>query len=585
MKSLSKIAVLGAATVAVGLLYASPVQAHVETEDLVNADANRAEWLMYGRTYDNQRFSPLTEITPANVSEMTPVWAFSTGGKFAGLEGTPLFHDGVLYVSADYARVFAIDARTGMVKWRYVPEYDEGLDAVVCCGPSNRGLALKGDFVYVQLLDTRLVALNIADGTVAWEATMDDWRQGIASTAAPLVVKDHVIVGHAGGELGVRGHIRSFNAQTGALEWTAWTIPGPGEPGNETWPGDTWMRGGGTTWVTGMYDPELDLLYWGAGNPAPWNADVRLGDNLWSNSLIAFDPDSGDIQWGFQFTPNDPFDYDGNAPGPILIDVTIDGEAIKAMVQSNRNGFLYVLNRENGEFIYAVPTIDGINWTTGIDPVTGRASIDMTMYPMSGGPKIEPIIPNLEGGTNWFPAAYNPDLGYIFFNTNDWAMMLKAIPEEDIVYVPGEYYGLHDFQAYRLGENFGYTKAFDVANKKFVWEVPSTEMLFAGLLATKGGLVFTGDERGFFMAIDAKSGEVLWRFQTGSGINASPISYELDGKQYVAILSGMGGDPLYYYLEEPKGGMLWVFAIDGVLQDSPASNVVDIPGAVPLFEQ
>ena len=218
MKSLSKIAVLAAATVAVGLLYVSPVQAHVTTEELVNADANRAEWLMYGRTYDNQRFSPLTEITPANVSEMTPVWAFSTGGKFAGLEGTPLFHDGVLYVSADYARVFAIDARTGMVKWRYVPEYDEGLDAVVCCGPSNRGLALLDDFVFVQLLDTRLVALNIADGTVAWEATMDDWRQGIASTGAPLVVKDHVIVGHAGGELGVRGHIRSFNAQTGALE-------------------------------------------------------------------------------------------------------------------------------------------------------------------------------------------------------------------------------------------------------------------------------------------------------------------------------------------------------------------------------
>ena len=583
MKSLSKIAVLGAATVAVGLLYVSPVQAHVTTEELVNADANRAEWLMYGRTYDNQRFSPLTEITPANVSEMTPVWAFSTGGKFAGLEGTPLFRDGVLYVSADYARVFAIDARTGMVKWKYVPEYEEGLDAVVCCGPSNRGLALKDDFVFVETLDARLVALNTSDGTVAWETRIADWRLGIASTGAPLVVKDHVIVGTAGGEFGVRGFIRSYNVQTGALEWTAWTIPGPGEPGNETWPGDTWKLGGGPTWVTGIYDPELDLLYWGAGNPAPWNADLRLGDNLWSNSLIAFDPDTGDIQWGFQFTPNDPWDYDGNAPAPILIDVTIDGQTIKAAVQPNRNGFLYVLNRENGKFIYAVPTVEDINWTTGIDPVTGRPEINEAMYPKSGGPMIEPIIPNLEGGTNWFPPAYNPDLGYIFFNTNHWAMGLSALPEEEVVYTPGDWYGIGAYQAYRLGENFGYTNAFDVAKKEFVWKVPSSEMMFAGLLATKSGLVFTGDERGFFMALDAKTGEVLWRFQTGAGINASPITYEVDGKQYVAILSGMGGDPLYYYMEEPKGGMLWVFAIGGELQDSPASNVVDIEGAVPMF--
>ncbi len=583
MKSLSKIAVLVAGTVAVGLLYLSPVQAHVATEDLVNADANRAEWLIHGRDYLNLRFSPLTEITPGNVSELTPVWAFSTGGTFAGLEATPLFREGVLYVSADYARVFAIDARTGVVKWRYEPEYEEGLDSVVCCGPVNRGLALKDDFVFVETLDSRLVALNTGDGTVAWETTIVDWRIGAPSSGAPLVVKDHVIVGTAGGEWGVRGFIQSYNAKTGELEWTTYTIPGPGEPGNETWPGDTWKLGGAPTWVTGVYDPELDLLYWGAGNPSPWNSDLRPGDNLWSNSYLALNPDTGEIVWGFQFTPNDPWDYDGNSPAPILIDVTIDGELIKAAVQSNRNGFVYLLNRENGEFIYAVPVLDGINWTTGIDPVTGRPTLNQAMVPKSGEPMTEPIIPNLEGGTNWGGGAYNPDLGYYFFNTNHWAMGLAHLAEDEVVYTPGDWYGVGGYQAYRLGENFGYINAFDVANKELVWKVPSPEMLYAGVLATKSGLVFTGDALGFFIALDAKTGKVLWKFQTGSAINAPPITYELDGKQYVAILSGMGGSPLYWYLGGPRGGMLWVFAIDGELQDSPASNIYGLEGALPTW--
>jgi alcohol dehydrogenase (cytochrome c) len=216
---------------------------------------------------------------------------------------------------------------------------------------------------------------------------------------------------------GVRGRIKSYNAKTGELEWTVYTIPGAGEPGNETWPGDTWKRGGAPTWLTGAYDPELNTLYWGTGNPSPWNSDMREGDNLWSDSLLALDPDTGKIKWGFQYVPNDPFDYDGN-PTPILIDVTIDGKPVKAAVQSNRNGFLYVLNRENGKFIYAVPTIDGINWTTGLDPETGRATINEAVRPLSGGPKVEGIVPALEGGTNWLPTAYNPDFGYFFLNTN-----------------------------------------------------------------------------------------------------------------------------------------------------------------------
>src|SRR5919106_690658 len=302
------------------------------------------------------------------------------------------------------------------------------------------------------------------------------------------------------------------------------------------------MRGGATTWQTGAYDADTNTLYWGTGNPGPWNSDLRKGDNLWSSALLALDPDSGAIKWGYQYTPNDAWDYDGNN-APILIDVTIDGRPVKAAVQSNRNGFFYVLDRTTGEFIYAVPTIDGINW---------------------------------------IPMAYNPDLGYVFFATNHWAMAMTAWKPEDVVYKAGEPYMGVDYQMYRLEDDIGYIKAFDVANKKFVWETPSPLPLFSGLLATASGLVFTGDQLGFAQALDARTGEVLWRFQTGSGINASPITYELDGTQYVAILSGLGGDPSFYF-KGPKGGMLWVFALESEALEGDGMNPVPIEGALPTF--
>ncbi len=584
MKNKMKRATVIAVTMISAALASSSGQAKpVTTEDLLQADSNRAEWLMYGRDYHNQRFSPLTEITPQNVAKLRPVWAFSTGGKFGGLEATPLLRDGVLYFSADYARVFAIDARTGVMLWTYEPKYDPGLDAMLCCGPINRGVALKEDHVFVETLDARLVALNRADGTVAWEQKVGDWQAGITATVAPLVVKDHVIAGMSGGEYGARGYLKSYNAATGELEWTTYTVPAAGEPGSETWPGETWKVGGGPTWVTGAYDPELNTLYWGTGNPGPWNSDLRKGDNLWTCSLLALNPDDGKIKWGFQYTPNDAWDYDGN-PAPILIDVTIDGKPVKAAVESNRNGFLYVLNRETGKFIYAVPTVEGINWTTGLDPVTGRPTVVESKKPVSGGGKTEPIIPGLEGGTNWFPTAYNPDLGLFFMATNHWAMGLTAWPADKVNYKPGDVYMGVDYQMYRLGDTIGHIKAFDVAKKKFVWDSPNPLFLFSGLLATKSGLVFAGDQRGFFFALDAKTGKELWKFQTGSGINASPITYELDGKQYVAILSGLGGDPSFYY-SAPKGGMLWVFSLEGKLNESSGVSAVPIENALPVFGQ
>ncbi len=553
----------------------------VTNEDLLGAQANAGDWLMYGRNYLNQRYSPLDKITKENVAQLKPVFGYSTGGKFAGLEATPLYRDGSLYFSADYARVFALDAKTGTVRWYWEPKYEEGLEAILCCGQINRGLAMWGDKVYVGTLDARLVALNMKDGSVAWEQKIDEWKNAYSSTGAPLIVKDMVITGIGGAEFGVRGYVRAYDAKSGKELWTRHTIPAPGEPGNDTWPGETWKTGGASTWQTGAYDPETNTLYWGTGNPGPWNSDLRKGDNKWSCSLLAINPDNGEIKWGFQYTPNDAWDYDGNN-APVLMDVTIDGKPRKVAVQANRNGFLYVLDRVTGEFIYAAATVDGINWTHGLDPKTGRPNVNEATRAKSGGEKVEPIIPGLEGGTNWFPIASNPEKGIVYLNTNDWAMSLKAWKPEDVAYKPGSLYMGVDYQMYRHKDKTGYLKAFDVANKKWLWELPSALPMFAGVLATKSGLVFTGDQLGHFMAVDADTGKQLWKFQTGSGINASPITYELDGKQYVAILSGLGGDPSFYF-SGPKGGMLWVFSVDGSVEDTTAFNPQIIESMLPVY--
>lgn len=556
----------------------------VTTDDLLKAQDNTAEWLMYGRDYRNWRYSPLTELTPQNVAQLRPVWTMSTGGQLGGLEATPLFRDGVLYFSADYARVFAIDARSGNIVWHYEPEYDQGLNAVLCCGPIHRGVAIKDDLIYVAQLDAKLVALNRADGKVAWEAKIDDWSKGITTNSAPLIVGDHVIVGISGGEFGARGYLKSYDAKTGALQWTTYTIPAPGEPGSETWPkDDSWKTGGGPTWLTGSYDAQTNTLYWGIGNPAPWSTDRIPGDNLWTDCMMALDPDTGKMKWAFQYTPNDAWDYDGMAT-PILVDVTIDGKPVKAAVVSNRNGFFYAIDRSSGKFIYAFPLVEGINWTSGIDPVTGRPNVREEMKPKSGGPTVEPIVPGLEGGTNWFPPAYDPDLGYFFTSVNQWGMGLTAWEKKKLTYKPGDWYVGVDYQMYRMGDTIGHIKAIDIANKKVVWDVPSSLPLFSGMLVTKGGVLFTGDQRGRLLAYEAKTGKELWKFQTGSGINASPITYELDGKQYVAILSGLGGDPSFYY-SAPKGGMLWVFAIDGKVDEGSAYNQQVIEKMLPEFKK
>jgi len=440
---------------------------------------------------------------------------------------------------------------------------------------------LKDDMVLVARLDAKLVALNRTDGKVVWEAKIDEWKNAVTTNSAPLVVNDHVIIGVSGGEYGVRGYLKSFNAKTGALEWQTFTVPAPGEPGSETWPkDDTWKSGGGPTWLTGSYDAETNTLYWGIGNPAPWPAETHAGDNLWTESMLAFDPDTGKMKWGFQYTPNDPWDYDGMAT-PILVDAKVDGQDRKLAVVSNRNGFFYAIDRSNGQFVYAIPLVEGINWTTGIDPKTGKPmNVNDALKPKVGGPQVKTIIPALEGGTNWFPPAYDPELGLFFTSVNQWGMGLTAWEKTKLAYKPGDFYQGADYQVYRMGDTIGRIKAIDVANKKVVWEVKSALPLFSGMLVTKGGVLFTGDLRGRFLAYDAKTGKALWKFQTGSGINASPVTYELDGKQYVAILSGLGGDPNFYY-SAPKGGMLWVFAIEGKVDEGDLYNTEVIEKMLP----
>lgn len=575
-----KIALLFLRVVLLSVASALPAFAGPNDADLVAANRNAAEWMVYGRTYDNQRFSPLTQVTPRNVSQLRPVWAMSLS-TLDGLEATPLVHDGVMYVTSAYARVFALDARNGRMLWTYEPEQPEGLGTVLCCGPVNRGAAIYGDLVYVLTLDAKLVALKRKDGKVAWTQTLGDWKAGISATGAPYVVKGMIIAGIAGGEYGVRGYIKAFDALSGTERWTTYTVPGPGEPGNDSWPGDTWKTGGGSTWQSGAFDPELNLLYWGTSNPGPWNSDLRKGDNKWTAALLAINPDNGKLVWAYQYTPNDGWDYDGNN-APVLADIKIDGKKIKAALQSNRNGFFYVLDRASGKFIYAEPTVDGINWTHGLDPVTGRPKVNEAMRPLVGGKTVLPIVPGLEGGTNWFPMAYNPDNGVVFVPTNQWAMALTGHEQKDVVYQPGQVYMGMDYKMHRQGGPIGRLKAWDVQGRKWLWQIESPLPLFAGVLATKSGLVFSGDQLGFVFAADARTGKVLWRFQTGSGINASPVTYELGGKQYVAILSGLGGDPSFYF-KQPKSGMLWVFALDNLSPEAAAAGawrVDEIDGAL-----
>jgi alcohol dehydrogenase (cytochrome c) len=508
----------------------------ITPERLVRATAEPANWLTYSGTYNGHRHSPLAQITPANVARLRPVWVYQSreAGK---IETSPIVIDGVLYLTEKPHIVTALDGRTGRPVWSY---RRARVKVSTCCGEVNRGPAVLGDGLFYTTLDAHLVALDRRTGVLRWEVEVADYRLGHSMTAAPLAVKDKIIAGISGGEFGIRGFLDAYDARTGKRAWRLWTIPGKGEPGNETWSGNSWKTGGAPTWVTGTYDPELNLLYWGTGNPAPdYNGDARKGDNLHSNSLLAVDPDSGKLRWAFQYTPHDLHDWDSNQV-PVLIDAPFGGRARKLVAHANRNAFFYLLDRVTGEFLLGAPYAKQ-TWATGLDP-RGRPLRRPGMEPSEKGTL---VYPGLAGATNWYSPAYNPDTRLFYVQAHeDYAQIFH---KRDTPYKPGGRFEGGSARDVEGSEHYGVVKAIDPTTAKIVWQFPLHSAPSGGVLSTSGGLVFSGNREGFFFALDARTGKPLWRFQTGGLIWANPITFAVDGRQHVLI---------------PAGQAIFVFALD-----------------------
>jgi alcohol dehydrogenase (cytochrome c) len=510
------------------LLFSQVALAQVTYERIRRAEAEPANWLTYSGNYQGHRFSPLKQITPANVAGLKPVWMYQMRdpGKVVT---SPIVVDGILYVTEKPHVVTALDGKTGRPLWSYrrpVPSDIRG-----CCGQPNRGLAILDDLLYLGTMDSKLVALDMRTGKPRWEATVADYKLGYSITVAPLALKDKVIVGIAGGEFGTRGFLDAYDAKTGKLCWRLWTIPGPGEPGNDTWEGESWKTGGAPTWVTGAYDSELNLLYWGTGNPGPdWNGDDREGDNLYSDCLLAIDPDTGKLKWHFQFTPHDVHDWDANQT-PALIDGTVDGRARKLVVTANRNGFYYVLDRVTGEFLRGAAFIKQ-TWAKGLD-AKGRPIRLPDTFPTTDGTV---VYPGIGGGTNWQSPSWSPLTRLFYVMAQDGQRQTYFKNKEE--YRVGELFEGGGFRNLPGDEPPGVAKAIESETGRIRWEFKMHSYVSAGLLSTAGGLVFGSSGEGHFFALDAALGKPLWRFQTGARISANPISYLVDGKQHVAIASG-----------------------------------------------
>ena len=527
-------------------------------ERLLKGTADPSAWLMYGGSYDSTRFSPLTDINRTNVKKLQAAWMFQTGVP-AQFQASPVVADGIMYMTAAFNHVYAIQAETGEMLWRY--DHPLPSDMRVCCGPSNRGVAISGDKVFMATLDARLVALQAQTGALVWQAEIDDYRKGYSATAAPLIVKDKVIVGIAGGEYGIRGYVDAYDVATGERRWRRHTTPGEGEPGSETWAGDSWKIGGGPTWITGSYDPEQDVIFWATGNPSPdWNGDVREGDNLYTDSVLALDPESGAIKWHFQFTPHDIWDYDGNTD-LFLIDVERGGKTVKALAQPNRNGYLYVLDRTSGEFLHGSQYVEKLNWAKGLDE-QGRPIVNPEYVPTKEAGKF--ICPGSVGGKNGsWTAAYSPITKYMYLPVVEscWQMIKGAA-----TFIQGiPFWGGGPGKTEADDQSsYGHLSAVDVSSGAVKWRYKDDYPLVGGTMATAGGLVFTGDQKGYALAFDDTTGELLWKFQTGSTVRGQPATYKVNGRQYVAIPSGGGGLAVSLVGENPlasKGSTLFVFAL------------------------
>ena len=519
-------ALAGATTVLVAQQGPPPLVSPQEILDGLPADGSR--WLTFGGNYANHRHSPLTQITPANVDRLVPKWTFQTG-VIGNFETTSLIRDNVLYVTGPLNVAWAIDARTGRQIWRYRRELPENLTA--CCGLVNRGFAMLGDKLFMTTLDAHLLALDMRTGAVVWDATLEKYSNGYAATIAPIVAKDKVIVGVAGGEFGIRGFIDAYEASTGKRAWRFYTIPGPGEPGHDTWAGDSWKTGGAPTWITGSYDPDLNLIYWGTGNPGPdWNGEVRKGDNLYADSALAIDADTGKLAWFFQFTPWDVHDWDA-IQVPILADLELNGESRKTMMWANRNAFYYTLDRKTGEFLVG-KTFAKQTWAEGLDE-KGRPIRAPGKLPTPEGNVVSPPI---LGGTNWYSPAYSPRTELFYVNAYDGEQKYFLREEE---YREGEQYtGGGAENVLPVDKYKSAIRALDPRTGDLRWEFEMQPRSSSGVLATAGDLVFGGTADGYFFALDAKTGRELWHVAVGGRVHSAPITYSVNGKQLVTIAAG-----------------------------------------------
>jgi len=570
-----------AAALACGTAYGEVTEA-----DLAKDTETTTSVLTNGMGRHLQRHSPLTTINKENVKKIVPVWAFSLGGeKQRGQETQPLIHDGVMYITGSYSRMYAIDVKTGREIWQYDARLPEGI--LPCCDVVNRGAALYGDKIYFGTLDARIVALDQKTGDVVWRKKIADYKAGYSYTAAPLIVDGLIITGNSGGEFGIVGEVQARDADTGEMVWTRPVIEGHmgtlnGKEStmtgtlNATWPGDMWKTGGGATWLGGSYDADTNTVVFGTGNPAPWNSWLRSagkpegteGDNLYAASRIGLDPKTGEMKWHFQTTPREGWDYDG--VNEVVAYTNRAGE--KRWATADRNGYFYVLNREDGKFVRGVPFVKDISWSSGLDE-NGRPIFVEDNRPgdpseAADGKKGKVIFanPSFLGGKNWMPMAHSPKTGLFYVPSNEWGM---DIWNEPVTYKKGAAYLGSGFTIKpNYEDHIGSLKAIDPDSGETKWEVKNEAPLWSGVMTTAGGLVFYGTPEGEFIALDDETGEKLWSFQTGSGIVGQPVTWEQDGEQFVSIISGWGGAvPLWggevakkvNYLNQ--GGLLWTFKL------------------------
>jgi len=540
--------------------------------------ATASDWGVYGGDTGNTRYSSAKQINTSNVSNLQVKWALQLGTN-RSQESTPILVGDTLYVTSSYGpkHVYAVNAKTGEVKWRYSPELPKNVDQFACCDVNSRGVTYANGKIFFGRLDAKLTALDAKTGKELWTSTVVDYTQGSVITSPPTAAKNVIITGFGGGEYGVRGAVIGYDQNTGKEVWRTHTVPLAGEKNGDTWKGDSGKHGGGAAWFIGSYDPKLNLVYYGTSNPAPWAAAVRGNDssdmgkftNLYTASVIAMNPDTGNIQWHYQFTPHDAWDYDG-VNELVFADLPIEGKTTPVIMQANRNGFFYVIDRANGKLLSAKPFVDGVNWATGVDLKTGMP-IEAPGNKMRPGlkRKASNVCPNLLGGKNWMPMSYNKDTGLVYIPTMNLCMDMEAVQED---YKRGQFYLSVNFDLGKLGPggHGGGLKAWDPVKQQQVWFNKDQLPFNGGTMTTAGGLVFSGDIKGMFRALDAKTGKELWKFNTGSGITAGAMTYVIDGKQYVAVVSGRT-QSIPAFLGElgekmvnasPEGGTLFVFGLN-----------------------